>query len=149
MRVQFDSFAVGLGRGDRECLAPPASAHPGNDPDSDRYGDPTNPSRFSAMKAVDTPVTPVRSRISMSQKSALQQRIHDRRIEVRLQLAKMICDHPPGPERTTAAEVFIRGAMFDFAVGDISESEQRQIFEILSFAVPVLPMNVNCSPEMS
>jgi len=85
----------------------------------------------------------------MSQKSALQQQIHDRRIEVRLQLAKMICDHPPGPERTTAAEVFIREVMFDFAVGDINESEQRQIVEILSFAVPVLPVNANCSREMN
>ena len=83
----------------------------------------------------------------MSQKSALQQRIHDRRIEVRLQLAQMICDHPSGSERTTAAEVFIRKVMFDFAVGDISENEQRQIVEVLSFAVPVLQMNANCSRE--
>jgi hypothetical protein len=101
------------------------------------------------MKAVATAVNQIRSRFSMSQKSALQQQIQKRRIEVRLELAKMICDHPCGPERMTAAEVFIREVMFDFAVGDISECEQRQIFAILSFAVPVLPMNVNCSPEMS
>ena len=100
------------------------------------------------MTAVATATGQVKQRMSMSQQSALQQRIHERRIEVRLQLAKMICDHPPGPERTTAAEVFIRKVMFDFAVGEISESEQRQIFEMLSFAVPVLPLNANCSQEM-
>ncbi|MBS0261570.1 MAG: hypothetical protein JSS02_06390 [Planctomycetes bacterium] len=139
LRAQHGYFPVTIGHGHRERLAAPASAHSGNDPDSSRYGNWTSSRSTFSVTAVAIEISPLlKGPRSMSEKSALQQRIHDRRIEQRLELARMIGDHPVGPDRTTAAEVFIREVMFDFAVGDISENERRKIMEMLAIAVPVI-----------
>ncbi len=71
----------------------------------------------------------------MSAGTLLQRLVHERQMQARLDAAALIRDYPPGPERTTVAEKYIRETLLDCAVGAISDDEQKQVLHILDFAV--------------
>lgn len=59
-----------------------------------------------------------------------------RRRESLLADAEFIRDGPEHGERIAVAQAFIREAMFQCALGHITQSDEHRIFSILSFAMP-------------
>src|SRR5262245_58992270 len=60
--------------------------------------------------------------------------VRERKMQCRFAVAEIIRGCPDGPERRTEAERCIREAMYDRAVGWITDEERQRIFQILDFA---------------
>ena len=85
----------------------------------------------------------------MDSPNSLRRLVREREMRARIEVAELIRQYGDPDERKSEAERYIRGAMYDRAIGAITDEEREKIFAILAFAVPPAaePAHVN-EPEI-
>jgi hypothetical protein len=75
----------------------------------------------------------------MDSPNSLRRLVREREMRARIEVAELIRQHGDSDERKSEAERCVRGAMYDRAIGAITDAERAKIFAILDFAVPPAP----------